>query len=828
MKTRWIVLAMAVGLLSFGPQVSAEIKVTQHASGAVWPLSEATVNVAGGRSSPDDFQAGVLVRPGGVASQTFTVCENFTLSRIDLAYSTLNKFGNVQLRLQEADPQLNEDQTAYVYDRRKNLFATPDLSFNYNREHRQPGVLSLEFAGADQVKLEAGKTYAIEFIHLGVGERGFLLRRRGASTYGGGAVFLNRSSINGTDTRDAGMRIFSVEKPGSSTPEASGVPAARPVDASPTVMNAKPRTTAPAPVLMDDGKGLILELADYENDPAVWKFFNGAEFPGASGSLAMINDVEGHDGDALKLIGDFRRGGAYVAVTKDLIMPAEYDLARIRLRYMSKQVKELTVRLGDGSGQIHQQKGVCLINDGQWHDLVLNVPDIVGGEHWAGANDGHWHGPAKLLSINMGTFSYDNSEAEELTLYLADIRAEALDAVTLEGNDTQRAGTTVLQAQPAQSVSRGDYGFKLTYRWQSQPTKRDYRVFMHIVDAEGKTVYNDDHEPPIPTSEWDGLIEYTRDVCLPRWLPKDSQTLDALPEGEYTLYAGLCNTLGRKPLKAGDSVMAGEERRYQVGRLMIDNDTPIPPLGPRTLDLTGYEITFSEEFDQPLRVSEWGPITNDGARWIAHTPYKGDFGDARFAAPRDGFPFLAQDGILRIEARKEGNRWYSGLISSMDTRGNGFTQQYGYFEMRARFPATPGTWPGFWLHESERVTHPDDKSRLIVEIDTIEQYGHWPNKHTSALHVWDRSGQERGSHRGLRTLVPDMTEDYHTYGQMVTRQFIIYYYDGIEIRREPTPDSLDSPLYMVAELAMGPGWPLDRTPSPVYMDIDYIRVYGTK
>ncbi|MHC4402620.1 MAG: LamG domain-containing protein [Planctomycetota bacterium] len=135
---------------------------------------------------------------------------------------------------------------------------------------------------------------------------------------------------------------------------------------------------------------------------------------------------------------------------------------------------------------------------------------------------------------------------------------------------------------------------------------------------------------------------------------------------------------------------------------------------------------------------------------------------------------------------------------------------------------------GFWLHESERVTHTDDKSRLIVEIDTLEQYGHWPNKHTCALHIWDRSGQGRGSHSGLRTLVPGMTEGCHTYGQMVTPQFIIYYYDGVEIRREPTPESLDSPLYLVAELALGPGWPLDRTPSPVYMYVDYIRVYGKK
>ncbi|WP_204331191.1 hypothetical protein, partial [Proteus mirabilis] len=65
------------------------------------------------------------------------------------------------------------------------------------------------------------------------------------------------------------------------------------------------------------------------------------------------------------------------------------------------------------------------------------------------------------------------------------------------------------------------------------------------------------------------------------------------------------------------------------------------------LDLTGYTLTFAEEFDS-LSVSPWGP----GSRWIAHTPWNGDFGDARFVDPRPGFPFTVEDGVLKIEARK--------------------------------------------------------------------------------------------------------------------------------------------------------------------------------
>ncbi len=64
------------------------------------------------------------------------------------------------------------------------------------------------------------------------------------------------------------------------------------------------------------------------------------------------------------------------------------------------------------------------------------------------------------------------------------------------------------------------------------------------------------------------------------------------------------------------------------------------------LDLSGYTLTFEDDF-KTLDVSAWGP----GTRWIAHTPWNGDFGDAAFADPTPDFPFTIQEGSLRIEAR---------------------------------------------------------------------------------------------------------------------------------------------------------------------------------
>src|SRR5919204_629455 len=76
------------------------------------------------------------------------------------------------------------------------------------------------------------------------------------------------------------------------------------------------------------------------------------------------------------------------------------------------------------------------------------------------------------------------------------------------------------------------------------------------------------------------------------------------------------------------------------------------------LDIGAYTVTFEDNFDR-LSVSDWGP----GTTWIAHTPWNGDFGDAKFVNPREGFPFTVADGILKIEMRKDDKgTWRTGLL----------------------------------------------------------------------------------------------------------------------------------------------------------------------
>jgi beta-glucanase (GH16 family) len=234
------------------------------------------------------------------------------------------------------------------------------------------------------------------------------------------------------------------------------------------------------------------------------------------------------------------------------------------------------------------------------------------------------------------------------------------------------------------------------------------------------------------------------------------------------------------------------------------------------LDLSDFELVFDESFDS-LDVSGWGP----GTRWIAHTPWYGDFGDAQFVDPTPDFPFTVEDGVLRIEARKqEDGTWRSGLLSSTDPSGQGFQMQYGYFEMRAKLPPGPGVWPGFWL-----IYNRSPESSL--EIDVIEYYGHAPDSYRSVVHVWPKKETVEKQTYGFAHHVPhgSLVEDYHDFGVSVETDQIIFYLDHREMARAPTPIEHMGPLFILLNLALGSGFPIEDTRNPSYMYVDYVRAY---
>lgn len=225
-------------------------------------------------------------------------------------------------------------------------------------------------------------------------------------------------------------------------------------------------------------------------------------------------------------------------------------------------------------------------------------------------------------------------------------------------------------------------------------------------------------------------------------------------------------------------------------------------------------LAFEDEFDK-LDISAWGP----GTRWISHTPWSGDFGGARFGNPGEDSPFTIDSGSLRIEAtRDEAGNWRSGLLASMDPKGNGFAQQYGYFEIRAKLPDGPGVWPAFWLIGK-------DRSKATAEIDVLEFYGDKPGGYSTVVHVWRKGGEHYSKGKRIEVFADKKPTEFHTYGVKIDETFIRIYCDREMVWKTPTQAEHRQPLYMLLNLALVDGPSNFLTPDPSHMYVDYVRAY---
>jgi hypothetical protein len=112
----------------------------------------------------------------------------------------------------------------------------------------------------------------------------------------------------------------------------------------------------------------------------------------------------------------------------------------------------------------------------------------------------------------------------------------------------------------------------VTYRFSvapnAPPFAEDYLVFVHVMNASGKQVWTNDHEPPTPTRQWKPgtVIEYTQPMFVPR-----TGNL-----GHFTVEVGLYSPKSRERLPlSGDN---RGRRTYRVAEFDVTGatrDTPV-------------------------------------------------------------------------------------------------------------------------------------------------------------------------------------------------------------------------------------------------------------
>ena len=187
-------------------------------------------------------------------------------------------------------------------------------------------------------------------------------------------------------------------------------------------------------------------------------------------------------------------------------------------------------------------------------------------------------------------------------------------------------------------------------------------------------------------------------------------------------------------------------------------------------------------------------------------------------------PFSLNNGVLTIAATPAAagsNPYGLPYDSGVITTNGSFSQTYGYFEVNAKLPDEQGLWPAFWMLPSSNV--------YTSELDVFEQVDNNPTTlvvttHGSTNGSWGADSQA--------VTVPNTGTGFNTYGVDWEPTTTTFYVDGVEVATAPTPASMNNPMYMILNLAVGgqgswPGSPDSSTSFPADMQINWVHAYAT-
>jgi beta-glucanase (GH16 family) len=195
-------------------------------------------------------------------------------------------------------------------------------------------------------------------------------------------------------------------------------------------------------------------------------------------------------------------------------------------------------------------------------------------------------------------------------------------------------------------------------------------------------------------------------------------------------------------------------------------------------------------------------------------------------------------GLLMLTARRQsvvkGYPFTSGMIQSSGADCQppecdppkvippGFKFQFGYMEMRAKFPRGAGMWPAFWLLPADGSWPP--------EIDAKEWQGGTPTIDYATVHWVDSHGVHQQDGTAYDTGI-DLSAGYHIYGVDWQSHAVTWYFDGQPIKVFYNASVIpQKPMYIIVNLAVG-GWislPNKHTPFPATMAVNYVRVWDRK
>ena len=182
---------------------------------------------------------------------------------------------------------------------------------------------------------------------------------------------------------------------------------------------------------------------------------------------------------------------------------------------------------------------------------------------------------------------------------------------------------------------------------------------------------------------------------------------------------------------------------------------------------------------------------------------------------------IVEGGSLKITAKKEGNDYTSARIKTQGL----YDFTYGRVEVRAKLPASLGTWPAIWMLGSN---HPTAGWPYSGEVDIMEQRGDDKERVLGTSHWYNTAGSNNASY-GESTTVENPSTEFHLYTVEWTEGAVKIFLD--DVKYYELTNSADLPFnadfYLILNVAMGGtlGGDIDPSFTQDTMEIDYIKVF---
>ena len=181
-----------------------------------------------------------------------------------------------------------------------------------------------------------------------------------------------------------------------------------------------------------------------------------------------------------------------------------------------------------------------------------------------------------------------------------------------------------------------------------------------------------------------------------------------------------------------------------------------------------------------------------------------------------------EGGSLIITAKADG----SGGYTSARLKSQGlYNFTYGRVEVKAKLPASQGTWPAIWMLGSNFTSVGWPQSG---EIDIMEQTGGDKNTTLGTCHWFDSASSSNASY-GETTSIANASSEFHLYTVEWTEQAVKIFVDDIKFY-ELTNDStlpFNADFFLILNVAMGGslGGTVDDAFTEDTMEIDYVKVF---